>query len=94
MAAYGWLTTEPATHRVLARDAATGRERWSYIADGRVDYPPALLGLCLFGTTAGTVCALDAATGKEVWRMRAASARKVHCRHGAVHNRRGRSSAA
>lgn len=78
VAAYGLvLTTEPATHRVLARDAATGRERWSYIADGRVDYPPALhKGLCLFGTTAGTVCALDAATGKEVWRMRAAPAEK------------------
>lgn len=78
VSAYGLVvTTEPQTHRLLARDAATGKARWSFMADGRVEYPPALYkGLCLFGTAAGTVWALDASTGKEVWRMRAAPAEK------------------
>jgi outer membrane protein assembly factor BamB len=78
VAAYGLVVlSEPQTHRVFARDGATGRERWSFVADGRVDTPPALhRGLCLFSTTAGSVYALDAATGAAVWRLRAAPAEK------------------
>ena len=84
VAAYGLVcATEPQTHRVLARDAATGKELWSFIADGRVDVPPALhKGLCLFGTSGGSVYALDARTGKEVWRMRAAPAEKYIAEEG------------
>ena len=84
VSAYGVVfTTEPQTHRVFARDAVTGRERWSFIADGRTEYPPALhKGLCLFSTSAGSVYALDATTGKEVWRMRAAPAEKYIAEEG------------
>jgi len=78
VAAYGVVcTAEPRTHRVFARDADTGQERWSFAADGRVEYSPILhKGLCLFSTGAGSVYALDAATGREVWRLRAAPAEK------------------
>jgi len=78
VSAYGVIcVAEPQTHRVFARDAATGMERWSFVADGRVEFPPALhKGLCLFGTGGGSVYGLDARTGKEVWRLRAAPAEK------------------
>jgi outer membrane protein assembly factor BamB len=78
VSAYGIVcTTEPKSHRVHARDAATGRKLWSFVADGRVETPPALhRGLCLFGTGAGSVYALDAKTGRKVWRLRAAPAQK------------------
>jgi outer membrane protein assembly factor BamB len=84
VSAYGLIVTaEPQTHQVLARDAATGKERWSFMADGRTKYPPALhKGLCLFSTSAGSVYALDAATGKEIWRLRAAPAEKYIAERG------------
>ena len=76
--AYGVIcTAQPQTHRVFARDAATGKELWSFVADGRVEFPPAMhKGLCFFGTAAGSAYALEARTGKEIWRMRAAPAEK------------------
>ncbi|MCW8132853.1 MAG: PQQ-binding-like beta-propeller repeat protein [Planctomycetota bacterium] len=78
VSAYGLVClAEPKAHRVFARDAATGQERWTFAADGRVDFPPALhKGLCLFGTSGGSVYALDARSGREVWRLRAAPAEK------------------
>ncbi|HOX08157.1 MAG TPA: PQQ-binding-like beta-propeller repeat protein [Planctomycetota bacterium] len=78
VAAYGVLcVAEPKTHRVFGRDAASGKELWSFAADGRTDWAPALTrGLCIFSTGAGSVYALDARTGKEVWRLRAAPAQK------------------
>jgi outer membrane protein assembly factor BamB len=78
VSAYGIVcTTEPQAHRVFARDAASGKELWSFVADGRTEWPPALhRGLCLFSTGAGSVYALDAKTGKKIWRLRAAPAEK------------------
>ncbi|MCK6470565.1 MAG: PQQ-like beta-propeller repeat protein [Planctomycetes bacterium] len=76
--AYGLVVVaETERHRVVAREAATGKERWSFCADGRIEFAPSLhRGLCLFGTGGGTVYALDAASGAEVWRLRAAPAQK------------------
>ncbi len=60
-------------HEVVALDADTGVVRWRFIADGRVDTPPAIhKGLCLFGSASGHVHALRADTGAEVWKLRAA----------------------
>ncbi len=84
VSAYGIVCiAEPKTHRVFARDAATGKELWSFVADGRVESSPTLhKGLCLFGTGGGSVYALDARTGKEVWRMRAAPVEKFIAEEG------------
>lgn len=84
VSAYGIVcVAEPKTHRVYARDAATGKELWSFLADGRVEFPPALhKGMCYFGTGGGSVYALDAKSGKEVWRMRAAPVEKYIAEEG------------
>jgi outer membrane protein assembly factor BamB len=83
-AAYGMVfTSEAKSHQVFARDAASGKTLWSFVADGRVDFAPTLhKGLCLFGTGAGSVYALDAKTGNEVWRMRAAPTEKYIAEEG------------
>ncbi len=60
------------THQVVALDAQNGKERWRFIANGRIDTPPSIYqGLCLFGTRSGWVYGLTAATGELVWRFRA-----------------------
>ncbi|HOX07808.1 MAG TPA: PQQ-binding-like beta-propeller repeat protein [Planctomycetota bacterium] len=82
--AYGLVcAAEPQTHRVFARDATSGKELWSFVADGRTEWAPALTkGLCIFSTGAGSVYALDARTGKEVWRLRAAPVEKYIAEEG------------
>jgi outer membrane protein assembly factor BamB len=76
--AYGMVfAAERISGRVFARDAASGKERWSFVADGRVECPPTLYkGMCLFGTGAGSVYCLDARSGKKLWRLRAAPIQK------------------
>ncbi len=60
-------------HEVVAVDAKTGKIRWRFTANGRVDTAPTIYnGLCLFGSKAGYVYSLNAKTGKLVWKMRAA----------------------
>lgn len=78
VSAYGVVcTTVPDEHRVVALDAASGKELWSFVADGRTEWPAAFhKGLCLFGTAGGSVYALDAKSGREVWRLRAAPTEK------------------
>lgn len=67
------LVAQPDRHRVVAMDAKSGRMRWDFTADGRVDTPPTLArGLCLFGTRNGTIYALRAKDGQRVWRLRVA----------------------
>jgi outer membrane protein assembly factor BamB len=64
----------PDEHRLLALEAGNGRERWSYVAGGRIDTPPTIAnGLCVFGAHDGWVYCLEAGTGRLVWRFRAAS---------------------
>ena len=61
------------THRVIALDAADGKQKWMYTAGGRVDSPPTIYnGLVLFGSADGWVYCLAAANGQEVWRFRVA----------------------
>ncbi len=76
--AYGMIyAAERKAGRLLARDAASGKDRWSFTADGRVEYPPTLSsGRCLFGTGAGSLYCLDAKNGKLIWRLRVAPAQK------------------
>jgi outer membrane protein assembly factor BamB len=76
--AYGTVfAAERISGRVFAREAAGGKEKWSFVADGRVEYPPTLAGgRCVFGTCAGSVYCLDAASGKMIWRLRAAPTQK------------------
>jgi outer membrane protein assembly factor BamB len=76
--AYGSVfVAERKAGRVFARDATSGKEKWSFVADGRVEYPPTLHGgFCLFGTGAGSVYCLNAKSGKMVWRLRAAPVQK------------------
>jgi len=67
------LVAQPDRLRVVALDAGTGRMRWDFTADGRVDTPPTLAGgLCLLGTRSGTVYALRAEDGQLAWRLRVA----------------------
>jgi outer membrane protein assembly factor BamB len=67
------LVAQGDRHRVVALDAKTGRMRWAFTADGRVDTPPTLAGgLCLLGTRSGTVYALRAKDGQLAWRLRVA----------------------
>ena len=67
------LVAQPDRHRVVALDAKTGKMRWDFTADGRVDTPPTLAGgLCLLGTRSGTVYALRAKDGQLAWRLHVA----------------------
>ena len=67
------FVTRPNAHELIAIDTSSGKVRWRFTANGRLDTPPAIhRGLCLFGSAAGWVYALRADNGGLVWRMRAA----------------------
>lgn len=58
---------------VHALSASTGKEKWRYVAGGRVDSPPTLAaGYCVFGSADGYVTALRCYDGALAWRFRAA----------------------
>lgn len=84
VSAYGLIfLAEPQSHRVIARDALTGKEKWSFATEGRVEFAPSLhKGMCLFSTSGGMVYSLDALTGKEIWRLRAAPTEKYIAEEG------------
>ena len=63
----------PNAHELVAIDTDSGKVRWRFTANGRVDTPPTIhRGLCLFGSSSGWVYALRADDGEIVWRLRAA----------------------
>ncbi|MBC8871662.1 MAG: PQQ-binding-like beta-propeller repeat protein [Planctomycetes bacterium] len=60
-------------HDVIALDAETGEQLWSFAAGGRVDSPPTIYkGMALVGCRNGWVYCLRARDGALAWRFRAA----------------------
>jgi len=60
-------------HTIYALDAASGRQIWHFVADGRVDSSPTIYkGLAIFGCADGCVYALTAADGELAWKFQAA----------------------
>lgn len=74
VSAYGMaFLADGVGQRIVALDAESGASKWSFPTGSRVSYPPTLhKGLCLFGTSAGWVWALDAKSGAPLWKLRAA----------------------
>jgi outer membrane protein assembly factor BamB len=69
--ASGWVYAADAKGRVLAVDAATGEQVWSYEwRDAQFGPPVRAGGTILVGDVAGTLFALDRFEGKEQWRHR------------------------
>jgi outer membrane protein assembly factor BamB len=61
------------THRLVALDDKTGKPKWQFVADGRIDRPPTIhRGMCLVGSRDGWVYNLRAADGQLIWRLRVA----------------------
>ena len=54
--------------KLVARDAATRAQRWSFEADSDIEYPPVAVGTDLYAVSeAGTLYALDLHTGALNW---------------------------
>ena len=71
------LVADKDAHVLHALDAASGRRAWKYIADSRIDSPPAIApGRVLFGSRDGHLYCLNAANGKLAWRYRVAPAER------------------
>jgi len=59
-------------HKLHALDEDSGKERWTFTAEGRIDSPPTIYkGTVLFGSRDGCVYCLRASDGALVWRFRA-----------------------
>ena len=67
-----------ASHEVIALDVETGKCRWRFTADGRVDSPPTIAdGLVVFGATDGWAYCLRSSDGELVWRFRGAPGERL-----------------
>jgi len=63
----------PSRHQVVALNAADGKPRWTFTADGRIDTPPTFAaGRLYFGGMDGWLYCLRASDGELVWRFRGA----------------------
>jgi outer membrane protein assembly factor BamB len=73
VAAGGMVFTGGSDGIVRARDAGTGKVRWTAYTGGAVHYPPSIAdSRALVGSADGWVYAFEAATGRLLWRFRAA----------------------
>jgi len=71
------LVAEKDAHVLHALDAASGRRAWKYVADSRIDSPPAIAhGRVLFGSRDGYLYCLNGADGQLAWRYRVAPAER------------------
>lgn len=60
-------------HRLIALDAQTGKQRWQFLAGGRIDGPPTLhQGMAQFGCRDGWVYGVRASDGALIWKRRVA----------------------
>ena len=63
--------------RIVALDAASGKELWTYVAGPRIDLPPTVhAGQVLFGSHDGYLYCLRASDGALAWRFCAAPERR------------------
>jgi outer membrane protein assembly factor BamB len=70
---------------VVAIDAASGVERWRFLAGGRVFTPPTYArGRFVFGTRDGWVHCLEAESGRVAWQFLAAPAQRYLVAYGQV----------
>ncbi len=73
------------SHTLHALDRKTGKSRWTFLADGRIDSPPTYHnGLVLFGGRCGNVYCLRAADGELAWKFNAMPRRRLICDTGAL----------
>ncbi|MFQ5496155.1 MAG: PQQ-binding-like beta-propeller repeat protein [Phycisphaerae bacterium] len=60
--------------RLHALDAGTGKQRWLFETQGRVESSPVVVGKrVFFGSLDGNLYAVDLETGRQVWRFEAGS---------------------
>ena len=68
------------SHTLHALNRETGRTRWTFIADGRIDSPPTIHeGLVLFGGRCGQVYCLRADDGQLAWKFTGLPERRLIC---------------
>lgn len=66
-------------HTIHALDQNTGKQKWQFIADGRVDSPPTYWkGRVLFGGMDGKVYCVRASDGALIWSYHAAPSGRQH----------------
>ncbi len=66
-------------HQLVALDAASGKELWTFTAGARIDSPPTIWrGRAIFGSMDGWVYALRASDGALAWRYRCAPVDRRH----------------
>jgi len=71
--------------RLVALDAARGKQLWAYRAGGRIITPPTYSrGRVVFGTRRGWVHCLEAPTGRLAWRFMAAPEQRFVVAYGQV----------
>jgi len=72
-------------HTVHALDANSGKQKWEFTADSRIDSPPSLhQGSVIFGCADGNVYCVSADNGELAWRLRAAPEVRMICNDGHI----------